>query len=383
MISIILILFYLGFPALIIYSCNKFPFLNKLGAILLTYAFGLLIGNLGILPNNAPKITEIITTISIPLALPFLLFSSNVQRWSKLAKRTFLSMIVATVALLVVVVSGFYLFHDKIENAWQIAGMAIGVYSGGTPNMAAIGVALHVDSELYIMTNTSDMVAGAVYLLFFLSIAQRVYLLFLPKFKLSENKTINASDINQDFESYDGIFKKKVLIQLAKAMGIAILIFALAGLITLILPENSKKYEMAIVILTITGLGILVSFIPSVRKLEKTFQMGMYLILVFSLAIASQGNISKLLNSSPYIFYFIAYAIFGTAFLHMLLSTIFRIDADTTIIVQVAYIMSPPFVPAAAAALRNRDVILSGIIVGIIGYAIGNFMGVTIAYMLK
>jgi uncharacterized membrane protein len=90
-----------------------------------------------------------------------------------------------------------------------------------------------------------------------------------------------------------------------------------------------------------------------------------------------------LLDSSPYIFYYVAYAIFGTAFLHMLLSAIFRIDADTTIIAQVAFIMSPPFVPVAAAALKNKDVIISGILVGIIGYAIGNFLGVMIGFMLK
>jgi len=381
--TVLLVVFYLTFPAFLLYLCRKFSFLNKLGAILLAYAFGLILGNIGILPANSTKIIETIITITIPLALPLLLFSSNLHRWSKLAGRTFLSMLLASIALLIVVISGFFIFRDKIENAWQVAGMAIGVYTGGTPNMAAISVALKVDSELYIMTTTSDMMAGAVYFLFFLSVAQRFYHLFLPKFKLSSVNQIDDAGISQDFDSYEGIFKKKVLIQLAKALGIAVLIFGIGGSLTLILPSGMKKFEMAIVILSITGMAIIASLIPKVRKLEKSFQLGMYLILVFSLALASEGNITKLLNSSPYVFYYIAYAIFGTAFLHLLLSAIFRIDADTTIICQVAYIMSPPFVPAAAAALKNKDIIISGIIVGIIGYAIGNFIGVSVAFMLQ
>ncbi len=383
MITIILTIFYLVFPAFILYLCKKFPFLNKLGAILIAYAFGLILGNIGILPENAPDIINTIITISIPLALPLLLFSSNLHRWSKIAGRTFLSMVLAFTALMLIVVSGFYIFQDKIENAWQVAGMAVGVYSGGTPNMAAIRMALNVDNELYIMTHTSDMAAGAVYLLFFISIAQRVYLIFLPKFKLSAVNGLNETELDKDFDSYDGIFKKSMLIQQAKALGIAVLIFAIGGALTLILPASFKKYEMAIVILSITGLGILASLLPKVRNLEKTFQLGMYLILIFSLAVASLGNLSKLMDSSPYIFYFIAYTIFGTAILHVFLSAIFRIDADTTIIAQVAFIMSPPFVPVAAAALKNKDVILSGILIGIIGYAIGNFLGVATAFFLQ
>ncbi len=377
----ILIIFYLLFPAFILYLCSKFPFLNKLGAILLAYAVGLLIGNIGILPETAPKTIDLLITICIPLALPLLLYSSNLHRWKKIAGRTFLSMILAFVALMIVIFSGFYMFHDKIENAWQVAGMAVGVYSGGTPNMAAISVALDVDNELYIMTHTSDMIVGAVFLFFYISIAQRVFLFLLPKFKLPANG--NGPDRlldEQDFESYRGIFSKPVLVQLAKALGLTILIFGIAGLISLVVP---KKFEMATVILAITSLGLLGSLIPSVRKLEKTFQLGMYFILIFSLAVASLGDLSKLLDSSPYIFYYVAWAVGGTFMLHMLLSAIFRIDADTTIITQVAFIMSPPFVPVAAAALKNKDVIISGILVGIIGYALGNYLGVMVAYILQ
>jgi uncharacterized membrane protein len=44
---------------------------------------------------------------------------------------------------------------------------------------------------------------------------------------------------------------------------------------------------------------------------------------------------------------------------------------------------SPPFVPVVAAAMRNKEVVVPGMIIGVIGYAIGNYLGVAIAYLLK
>jgi uncharacterized membrane protein len=68
---------------------------------------------------------------------------------------------------------------------------------------------------------------------------------------------------------------------------------------------------------------------------------------------------------------------------HVGLSRIFKVDTDTTIITITSLTYSPPFVPAVAAAIRNKEVILTGITNGIIGYAIGNYLGVFIAYILK
>jgi uncharacterized membrane protein len=69
--------------------------------------------------------------------------------------------------------------------------------------------------------------------------------------------------------------------------------------------------------------------------------------------------------------------------LQILLSRIFRIDTDTTLITSLAFILSAPFVPTVANAFRNKEIILSGITIGIIGYTAGNFLGISLAYFLR
>ena len=44
--------------------------------------------------------------------------------------------------------------------------------------------------------------------------------------------------------------------------------------------------------------------------------------------------------------------------------------------------VSPLFVPMIADSMNNRRVILTGISIGIIGYAVGNYLGVLLAHML-
>ena len=109
----------------------------------------------------------------------------------------------------------------------------------------------------------------------------------------------------------------------------------------------------------------------------------MYFILVFSLVVSSMADVKQLMNISFGLFWYVALAMFGSHILHAFLARFFKIDADTVIISGSALICSPPFVPVVAGALKNREIILTGLVVGIAGYAIGNYLGVLIAYALR
>jgi uncharacterized membrane protein len=140
---------------------------------------------------------------------------------------------------------------------------------------------------------------------------------------------------------------------------------------------------MVVVILTITTLGLLVSLIPSINRIDKTFESGMYLILIFSIVVASMADVRNFAGLTPGLFAYVTMAVFGSLFLHVLLSKLFKVDADTTMITSVAFICSPPFVPVIAGALGNRHIVITGITIGIIGYAVGNYLGFLVATVLS
>jgi uncharacterized membrane protein len=383
--TILLILFYFGMPVLILYVETHVPAIKKLSPVVICYILGVIVGNTGILPENVYPLQDIINTIVVPLAIPMLLFSMDIRRWFSMARSTFVSLILGVVSVVVMVLAGFFLLAPDIENLWQVSGMLIGVYTGGTPNLAAIAAALHVDANTYLMTHTYDLVIGALLLLFLLTIGKRFFLLFLRPFKASdgmnEQSQLSESELSDEFSSYQGIFKKRTILPLLAALGIAILIFGAMGGLSMLF---SKDYQMAVVILGITTLAILASLIPRIKSIERTFQGGMYLILVFCLVVASMADIRTIFGDINWpLMTYIILAVPGSLLFHAFLSWIFKVDADNMIISSVALSMSPPFVPVVAAALKNKDIILSGIIIGVIGYAIGNFLGIGIAYFLR
>lgn len=411
---IILILFYLLFPAVILFMTNKFSVMNKIGAVLIAYFFGLVIGNSGLIISSERdsnitqikvqqafdgkidpaslnddesyklqlmKIQDMFTSISVLLAIPLLLFSSNIRKWFKVAGKTMLSGLLVAVTVVTTVISGYYIFVADFKEGWQVAGLLTGVYTGGTPNMAAIQTALGVRSDLYITIHTYDMMVSLAFILLALTVFQKFGLLFLPKYKLNNNTTIEEQEKQiAELESYDDMLQKKNIIPLLKGLGLSVLILAAGFGISLIFP---KDYSTVAAILTITSLGIGMSLFPGVNKIPKTFHLGMYFILIFSLVVASMGDIRAISHIAPHLLFYVIWVVFGITILNYILSAIFRIDADTTIITMTSLIFSPPFVPVVAAKLKNKEIIISGLTVGIIGYAVGNYLGILIAYALK
>ncbi len=389
----LLIVFYLVFPAFVIHSCRKSSFLDKLGAVVICYLAGIAIGNIGILPPDAGGLLDTMSGVIIALALPLVLFSMDIPRWIRLAGRTILSMLFATVAVLICAVIGFLVVMAKLDTAWQVAGMAVGVYTGGTPNMASIKTALGVEPDLYIITHTYDTIISAVYLAFLITAAQRLFNRFLPPFKSGNNRTMGEAAPGPDaadpdpsaadpggVDEFQGIFSRRVVPPLLGAFGLSIIIFATGFAATFAVPEDLGA---STAILVITTLGICASFVPRVRHIDKSFQLGMYLIYAFCLVVASMANLRILININWTILLYITFAIFGSMMIHALLCRLAGIDTDTFLITSVSAVCSPPFVPVVAGALKNREVIISGLTTGIIGYAIGNYLGILTAQVLR
>ncbi|HCY42933.1 MAG TPA: hypothetical protein DHV48_16580 [Prolixibacteraceae bacterium] len=418
--SISLVLFYLLMPVLLIYLVHISKTINKIGAVVMAYILGLIAGNIGIFPrasdslkailggksflphdqltnyladgkilqsdmtvNQIASIQDMIMSVAIPIALPLLLFSLDIKRWLKLAKEGLLSLVLGVSSLIIVVVAGYFLFKNYIDESWKVAGMLIGVYTGGTPNLAAIGTALDVPPNIFILTNTYDMVLGSICLFFLLTAAQRIFNMLLPHFRESHEKVKLKKIIEESsgIDNYLGMLTRRGLFQLSKALGLSVLILGTSFGISLLMPKSSQT---AVIILLITTLGLLLGTIKSISKIEKTFQLGMYFIIVFSMVVASMADLRSMFQIDfLHLFMYISLVVFGSIIVHVFLSYLFKIDSDTTIITIAALTFSPPFVPVVAAALKNKEIIITGITTGIMGYAFGNYLGVGLAYFLK
>jgi uncharacterized membrane protein len=215
----VIIASYFLIPAFLLYYSTQFSIINKIGIVVFCYGIGLVMGNIQIIPDSILGTQSDVMGVTILLGIPLVLFSENVIKWAKMAKTTFISLLLGVASVVVLVFVGYFIFRNTIPDIWMISGMMIGVYTGGTPNLAAIARALAVPEELYILTHTAELVIGALVLLFLITGAKPLFGKFLRPYKkgaVDESQPI--LDV-ADFESYEGFFKRNNFLGILKALG--------------------------------------------------------------------------------------------------------------------------------------------------------------------
>ena len=370
-------------PAGVIWLCRRFPWLDNIGPIMILYAVGMLIGNL---PLDIPEMAlaqEIATSASVPLAIPMMLFCC---RFTRSDARTQLKVVVSgflSVAISVVV--GYILYGKHIPEGDKIGGIMSGMYTGGMLNAAAIQAIFKVEEQGYIMMCSYDIIISFLYLVFLVAVGYKLFRrLYGEKGQTtlteSEKLELDRQIAESKRNPYAGLWSKAGLAELAKIVGYTLVVVALSAASTLLFDD---AWFMVIFILMLSTLGVVCSFLKPVRKLERSFDIGMYLIYIFSIAMASMADFSGLnLTDGVNQILFLTITVFGSLLLHALFCRIMRVDADSMTVSSVSFINSPPFVPMMVAVLKNKKTLIVGLGAGIVGYALGNHFGVLMASLL-
>ena len=393
--NILWIVIFLALPALLIWLCKVLPFLNRIGVVLLCYIIGMLIGNLGLLPESftvaaAPggdSTLSLLQSITICIALPLILFSLDIRNWLQIARKGLLCMLLACVSVMVVTLIVHLIIGGRTPVSAKFAAASVAVYSGGTINLASIRAAIGMSPDDYIVFNTYDAFISVLYLVFVSTAARPVFraVFRMPAYEVPAAARLGAdsSVIDESPGAYTMLLKLRNLPGLLAGFGIAAAIFAVSYLLNMFASRISPSLGMTVMMLCITSFGIVCSFSRRIRGITGSYQLGMYIIYVFCLSVAAAADFRALLNFDPVILVYVAAATLGSMLLHAALSSLCRIDTDTMIITSVSGICSPPFVPSVAASLHNPDVLLTGLATGVVGYAAGNYLGLAVSWLFR
>lgn len=362
-IQVALILFV---PALVLWLAKRIKLIEVLSPVLICYLAGILMANQSALPVNL-EISMFIRNITVAVAIPLLLFSVDIIGWLRLSRSTVISFLLCIASVMIMSTIGHFIFRGSFSESSKIAGMLVGVYTGGTPNLNAIGTGLNINPEMFIILESVDMIMGASYLIFLFTFGPRILKHILPTFP--------KNDENIEAEIKSDIKIKHVII----ALLFTVLIVAVSAGLGEFLPKSIRE---AGIILLITTFAIFFSLKKKVRELKGTHESGMYVLLIFCVAVGSCAKFETLISTSWTVFAYIALVMFGAIFLHVLFAWLLKIDRDTVIITSTAGIFGPAFVGPVAQALKNREIFFSGIATGLVGYAIGNYMGLALAWIL-
>ena len=378
---------YIIFPILIIEAFKRWTIVQKIGTVVLAYAVGIIASLCGVFNFATPEVTEsfsklqsTIMSVAVPLAIPLMLFNCDFKLWTKSLPKTAWALVTGIVAVIIASISGYFIFRNNVPEIAKVTGMMAGIYTGGTMNFNALGAALNVDRSVMAIVLAFQMVITTPYIFFLLGGGYKIFRKLLPYKDITHKGRMDEDQVETaDVENYRGMFEKKNFIGMMKGLGLSVIFLAIGAGLALLITGTLNEL---VVILTITTLSIIASFFKPIRELPKTFELGMFFILIFSVIVASMFDINSVNGGSLYIGGFVLWIIGISVGLHLLLCRIAKVSGDLFCVYQVGLLCSPPFVPPIAGAMKNKKVLISGIVVGLVGYAIGTYLGALLAWVL-
>lgn len=335
------------------------------------YAVGIIISNLRLWEIPTATVNQVAEG-SMLLALPLLLFSINLRESWRYTGRMMTAFLLCCLSGMVCTGGVAYVLQDFYPDGWRLAGMLTGLFTGGTPNMQALGIALDSPPEYVVLLQAADIIGGGLYLLLLISVLHTFFGFFLPDFRSGKEDADSEPDPVSPPAGQPAY---------AAPLGLTFLIAGGSLGITWLFTGSMTDGTM--IVLLLTTLSLLATLIPAVRRWSNSYDLGEYFLLIFCVALGLMADFRELLSDGLPLLYFTLLTLGLTILLHWLLAWLFRIDRDTLMLSSTAALYGPVFVAQVAAAIGNRRLLAPGIATGLFGFAIGNYLGLSVAYGLK
>ena len=333
----------------------------------------ILASNLRILPHSAPAY-DFVFKYFVPVLIPLFLFQADLRRIFFESTRLTVAFLVASLATVIgVTLAALLLDLSTLGSAANlaaadrepaIAGLFASTYIGGSVNYAALGeiTGLNRDSSFFSAATAADNLFSAVYLAF---------LAMIPGWRwLTSRFVTHREQAIQDRDESAGISAGSLCMALATSL----LIVSLSDALLAWLDAPSWRY----VVITVVTLGLATAIPDLSRRLAGAFELGVCLSFVFFAAIAAGADVPAMLAVAPMLVVLVLILLSVHAVVLLLLGRVLRLSIPELVIASNAAVLGATTAPALAAAKGWRDLVTPGVLVGVLGYALGTFIGTVI-----
>lgn len=381
--NLVLLFIVFGAAAFGIYSEHK-KWFGKVSGILVTMISMSVLSMSGIIPvasnpNIKVDVYTMVFSYFIPVAIPLMLFSSNLVKIIKESGKLLTAYIIGAIGI----VLGCFLAYNLIdlgEGSGNTAGVIAATLIGGSVNFVATAEILNFSTNpLFTATVAIDNFAANIYVLLLFLVPT---LGFLSRFFKKPGIETDADNFPEtEPETKSPITMERIAVSATIAVFVAA-----AGTVLSPVIEKVIHTELNLSILLITILAVVVAnlFPKSLKKLEETaFTLGLWMMYVFLAVIGAASNLQDMLHVGlPVLGFYLVIMFFHFVFL-LLLAKLFKLDVYEVIVSSAANIMGPSVAAPMAASLGQKKMVTPAVLVGILGYVIGTFIGVSIAMYLS
>lgn len=353
---------------------------GKVSGILVTMISMSVLAMAGVVPvgsgtDVSVPVYDMVFDYFIPISIPMLLLSSNIIKIIRESGKLLIAFIIGAIGVVIGCFVAFYII-DLGDDAGNTAGVIASTLVGGSINFIATGETLNFSTNPYFSATIAvDNFVANLYVLFLFLVPA---LGFLARF-FAKPKAENGQE-QVESAAKTGISMEKM----ALSVGIAITIAAIGKWVAPYIQNLlNTDLNLSILLITILSLAAANLFPKRLKPLEDTaFSIGLWMMYAFLAVIGAATNLQEVLKVGPnLLLFYLIIMVFHFVFL-LFTAKLFKLDVYEVIISSAANIMGPSVAAPMAASLGQKKLVTPGILVGILGYVIGTFVGVSIALVL-
>ena len=326
--------------------------------------------NIGLIPHQSPTY-DFVFTFVVPILIPLFLLQADLRRVFREASRTTLAFLIASAGtVLGVLVAVSVLDLSQLANQSDtaitakegaIAGLFAATYIGGSVNYAALGemTGLITDRSFFSAATAADNLFSALYLSLIASLPALSSLArWYPEHRMSELV---------ETEALPPISAQSLCL----ALSISVILVVISDMVAAAWTGPSTRY----VVLTALTL-VLATAVPHIRRLAAGgFELGIALSFSFFASIAAGADIEAMVSKAPMLGALVAMLLAVHLGVLLLVGKLCRLTLPELLTASNAAILGATTAPTMAAAKGWKDQVTPGVLVGVIGYALGTFVG--------
>lgn len=384
--------FLCGWAAISIVLEQKYNWASKITGAIIALIGALVLSNLKIIPTESPVYDNVWSYV-VPLAITLLLYQCNIKKIWKESGKLLIIFFLSAAGTMIGAIVGFKLLQGKIPYLAEVAAMMTGSYIGGGANFAAMSAAFDTPGDVVSATVVSDNLLMALY--FFILIAIPSMSFFRKHFLHPHVDEVEGQEIKEgetaasSYWTHKDISLKDLALSIGSAFVIVAVSTSIASLLSSAIPTSNSFLSILntllgnqyLIITTVTMIcaSIFSNFFSNLGGAQ---EIGTYLIYIFFVVIGVPASIQSIIMNSPLLLVFCFVVVLINMLVTFICAKLFKFNLEEAILASNACIGGPTTAAAMAVSKGWTKLIAPIMLIGTLGYVIGNYCGIIVGNFL-
>ncbi len=366
---------------------KRYTFIERISSAVLCTLLGIAFANIGLIPTTAESVTNAtVFEFAVPYTIVLVIIGTNVREIVTAGRPLVVAYLMAVFGSFAGGLACGVLMNAWVgPETWKLSGAFAGAFAGGGMNFAAVGQGLEIPASTFAAAAVADNLSTVPWLLAQVGLVGVLSGFFMRRARDSGMSAMvnnaggsgggdgadEAADLRREWS-----VTEISITEMSALAGIPLAVLWLARQLGQVVPGIPE-------VLWLTTIALVLSQLPFIRMLRGAQAASYFSLHMFFIVLGASSVIAEVFEAGISIFVFMIAIIVVHALIVYIFGWLVRLDLPTISVASQAAIGGPGSALALSMAMKWDRLVTPGVIVGIFGYALGNYLGFACSYLVR